>query len=131
MRKKRTTIKKPSWTPPKKEVAVWHKTERKEKMAAPNDKEKETKPAAGYSGTKHEGKKFERPKDASKDAVVSDAGATEPTVEFGGDGVTPKAEWDEKYKEIAKKHAEHDEKRRKQAVEDSGVIQTTEKHAHA
>jgi hypothetical protein len=97
-------------------------------MAAEKEEKRET--VAGYSGTAHEGKKIERPKDASKEAVVSDAGVTEPTIELGGDGVTPKAEWDKKYVEIKKKQDEFDEKRREKAVEDSGVVQTTEKHKH-
>ena len=75
----------------------------------------------------HENDKPKAKDDAPK-AVTSPAGETQPTVELGGDGVTPKHEWDEKYKEIKKKQDEHDEKRRKQAVEDSGIIQTTEKH---
>jgi hypothetical protein len=75
----------------------------------------------------HENDKPKAAKDAPKE-VTSPAGVTQPGVELGGDGVTPKAEWDEKYAEIKKKQDEHDEKRRKQAVEDAGVIQTTEKH---
>jgi hypothetical protein len=103
--------------------------ERKEhKMAAENDKPKKAETVSGYSGTAHEGKKFERPKDASKEAVVSDAGVTEPTIELGGDGITPKAEWNEKYAETKKKQDEFDEKRRQRAVEDTGIVQTTEKH---
>ncbi len=86
--------------------------------------------AAGYSGSAHEGKEaLKRPEGASKEAVISDAGATEPTIELGGDGVTPRAEWVEKYAEVKKKQDEHDEKRRKQAVEDSGGMVTTEKIA--
>ena len=78
----------------------------------------------------HENDKPKEPKakdDAPKE-VTSPAGVTQPTAELGGDGVTPKAEWDEKYKEIKKKQDEFDEKRRQRAVEDSGIIQTTEKH---
>jgi hypothetical protein len=99
--------------------------ERKEhKMAAKTESES----VAGYSGSPSEGKKIERPKDASKEAVVSDAGVTEPTIELGGDGVTPKAEWVEKYADTKKKQDEFDEKRRQRAVEDTGIVQTTEKH---
>jgi hypothetical protein len=106
--------------------------ERKEhKMAAENDKHKKAETVSGYSGSASEGKKIERPKYASKEAVVSDAGVTEPTIEFGGDGITPKAEFEKNYAELWKKQAEHDKKRREQAVEDAGVIQTTEKHRHA
>jgi len=97
-----------------------------------NDEPKARDTAAGYSGSAREGKEaLKRPEGASKEAVVSDAGATEPTIELGGDGVTPRAEWVEKYAEVKKKHDEHDAKRRKQAEEDAGVgIQTTEKHKH-
>jgi hypothetical protein len=104
--------------------------ERKHKMAAKteNDEPKAKDSVSGYSGTAREGKKVERPKDASEDAVVSEAGVTEPTQIFGGDGVTPIAEWEESQKERREKQAEHDEKRRQQAVEDAGLIQTTEKH---
>jgi hypothetical protein len=105
--------------------------ERKHTMATAHDEPKAKDSVAGYSGTAHEGKKVERPKDASKEAVVSEAGVTEPTQVFGGDGVTPIAEWEESQKERREKQAEFDEKRRKQAVEDSGVIQTTEKHGVA
>ncbi len=108
--------------------------ERKEhKMAEKkdNDEPKPRDSVGGYSGTTHEGKKIERPKNASKEAVVSEAGVTEPTIEFGGDGITPKAEFEKNYAELWKKQAEHDKKRREQAVEDAGVIQTTEKHRHA
>jgi hypothetical protein len=89
--------------------------------------EKHTMPAAHET---HEVKAepLKRAEGASKESVVSLAGTTEPTVELGGDGITPKAEWDKKYSELKKKQDEHDEKRRKQAVEDAGVIQTTEKH---
>ena len=71
---------------------------------------------------------LKRAEGASKESVVSPAGTTEPTIEFGGDGVTPKAEWDKKYVELKKKQDEFDEKRRERAREDSGIIQTTEKH---
>lgn len=93
-----------------------------------NDEPKARDSVAGYSGTAHEGKKVERPKDASEDAVVSEAGVTEPTEVFGGDGVTRFADWEESQKERRAKQAEFDEKRRQRAVEDSGLIQTTEKH---
>jgi hypothetical protein len=74
---------------------------------------------------------LKRAEGASKESVVSPAGTTEPTIEFGGDGVTPKAEFDEKYAELKKKQDEHDEKRRKQAREDAGVgMITTEKFKH-
>jgi hypothetical protein len=83
------------------------------------------------AATTHEEPKAEplkRAEGASKESVVSLAGTTEPTVELGGDGVTPKAEWDKKYADLKKKQDEFDEKRRQRAVEDSGIIQTTEKH---
>jgi hypothetical protein len=73
----------------------------------------------------------EEPKAAKEEApkaVTSPAGTTEPTIELGGDGVTPKAEWDKKYADLKKKQDEFDEKRRQRAVEDTGIIQTTEKH---
>ena len=66
-------------------------------------------------------------KEAPK-AVISPAGTTEPTIELGGDGVTPKAEWDKKYADTKKKQDEFDEKRRQRAVEETGIVQTTEKH---
>ena len=104
--------------------------ERKHTMAEKHEEPKAKDSVAGYSGTAHEGKKVERPKDASEEAVVSEAGVTEPTQVFGGDGVTPIAKWEESQKERREKQAEFDEKRRKQAVEDSGLIQTTDKFKH-
>ena len=71
---------------------------------------------------------YELPKDAPKGSVVSDAGVTEPGQVFGGDGVTPIAEWEESQKERREKQAKFDEERRKRAVEESGIIQTTAKH---
>jgi hypothetical protein len=79
-------------------------------------------------------KKAENGKQKADDkpvVVKSPAGETHGGQELGGDGVTPKAEWDKKYEEIKKKQDEHDEKRRQRAVEDAGVIQTTEKDKHA
>ena len=76
-------------------------------------------------------KKAENEKQKADDkpfVVKPPAGETHGGQELGGDGVTPKAEWDEKYVEIKKKQDEFDEKRRQRAVEDSGIIQTTEKH---
>ena len=67
---------------------------------------------------------------AKKGTVTSPAGVTEPGQEFGGDGVTPKAEWDKKYAELKKKQDEHDAKMRQRAIDDAGVIQTTEKTTH-
>lgn len=56
------------------------------------DEEKDNT-VAGYSGSPHEGKgPPKRPKGASEDAVLSDCGATEPTVELKGDGLTTKQE---------------------------------------
>jgi hypothetical protein len=105
------------------------KQEKEHKMAKENDEPKARDTSAGYSGSAHEGKKFERAEGASKEAVVSEVGTTEPTVEFGGDGVTPLAEFDKKMESVRKQQAEHDEKMRQRAREDSGVIQTTTKHA--
>lgn len=54
------------------------------------DKKKdETVP--GFSGSAEEGKGPSKTKEkVSKDAVISDVGATEPSQVFEGDGVTPK-----------------------------------------
>ena len=71
----------------------------------------------------HQHKENDKPKANDKPFVVkSPAGETHGGQELGGDGVTPKAEWDKKYEAIREAHAAHDEKRRKQAVEDSGVL---------
>ena len=52
---------------------------------------------AGYSGSRHEGKPAPtRPKEASKDAVVSPLGHTEPAIVLAGDGVTPVSELEKK-----------------------------------
>lgn len=52
---------------------------------------------AGYSGSPHEGKSAPtRPKEASKDAVVSPLGHTEPAIVLAGDGVTPVSELEAK-----------------------------------
>lgn len=70
-------------------------------------------------------KKAENGKQKADDkpvVVKSPAGETHGGQELGGDGVTPKAEWDKKQEPIREAHAAHDEKRRKQAVEDSGVL---------
>jgi hypothetical protein len=99
--------------------------ERKDKMAEKHDEPKPRDSTAGYSGSQHEGKKFERPKDASKDAVVSDAGVTEPTIEFGGDGVTPKAEWEKKHAEQKKAQDAHDEKMRQKVRDEAGPMLKT------
>ena len=75
----------------------------------------------------------ENDKPKAKDAPVtvkSDVGETGPPQVFGGDGVTPIAEFADKYKDLKEKQAELDEKRRQRAVEDSGNVQTTEKHKH-
>lgn len=73
----------------------------------------------------------DKPKTKDKPTVVkSDVGETHPPQVFGGDGVTPIEEWEKHIKELREKQAEHDEKRRRQAVEDAGVIQTTEKYKH-
>ena len=73
---------------------------------------------------------LKRAEGASKESVVSPAGTTEPTIEFGGDGVTPKAEWDKKYADLKKTQDEWDEKRRQRAVEDAGPMLTTGKVKH-
>lgn len=83
---------------------------------------------AAHENDKPKAEPLKRAEGASKESVVSPAGTTEPTIEFGGDGKTPKAEWDKNYVEIKKKQDELDEKRRQRAVEDSGNVQTTEKH---
>jgi hypothetical protein len=98
-------------------VKEQEQNERKHTMAAAHEEPKEVK-----------AEPLKRAEGASKESVVSPAGTTEPTPELGGDGVTPKAEWDKKYAELKKKQDELDEKRRQRAVEDSGIIQTTEKH---
>jgi hypothetical protein len=70
-------------------------------------------------------KKAENGKQKADDkpfVVKSPAGETHGGQELGGDGVTPKAEWDKKQEPIREAQAAHDEKRRKQAVEDSGVL---------
>jgi hypothetical protein len=46
------------------------------------EKKTENKTVPGYSGSPHEGKKVERPKGASDDAVISPLGATEPSREI-------------------------------------------------
>jgi hypothetical protein len=101
-----------------------------EKLKEQEQHEGKGQKMAANDQPKHKAEPRKRPEGASKDAVVSDVGATEPTIEFGGDGVTPKAEWDEKYAEIKKKQDEHDEKMRKRAVEDAGPMLTTEKVKH-
>jgi hypothetical protein len=86
---------------------------------------------AGWSGSASEGKPpGKRPEGASKEAVIDGNSVTEPTIELGGDGVTPKAEWDKKYAEIKKQQDEWDEKRRERAVEESGPVLTTAKLKH-
>ena len=105
--------------------------ERKHTMPAAHENDKpKAKPTEIEGHTGKTGGPYELPKDAPEGSVVSDAGVTEPGQVFGGDGVTPIAEWAESQKERREKQAEFDEKRRKQAVEDSGVIQTTEKFKH-
>ena len=67
----------------------------------------------------HDEPKAHEPKAAKEEApkaVTSPAGVTQPTVELGGDGVTPKAEWDKKYADFKKTQDEWDEKRRQRAV---------------
>ena len=106
--------------------------ERKHTMAVENDKPKAgPKPTEIPVYTGKTGGPYERPKYASKEAVVSDAGVTEPTPVFGGDGLTPIIDWEKSQEERRKKQDEFDEKRRQRAVEDAGVIQTTEKYRHA
>jgi hypothetical protein len=102
--------------------------EEKHKMAAHENDKPAAKPTEIPGHTGKTGGPYERAEGASKEAVVSDAGTTEPTQVFGGDGVTAIADWEKSQEERRKKQAEFDEKRRKQAVEDSGIIQTTAKH---
>ncbi len=91
--------------------------------------EKKAETAEGYSGSAHEGNgPFKRPAGASKEAVVSEVGHTEPTIELGGDGVTPLAEWEKKKAEEAKLHAAHDEKMRQKAIDESGPVLKTTGH---
>jgi hypothetical protein len=83
----------------------------------------EEKPMAAHENDKPKAKEKE-----DKPVVVkSDVGETGPPQVFGGDGVTRVEDWEEAQKERREKQAEHDEKRRKQAVEDAGVIITTAK----
>lgn len=89
-----------------------------------NDK---PKPTEIPNHTGKTGGPYELPKDAPKGSVVSDAGVTAPPVVFGGDGVTPIAEWPDKIKGQKEKQAEHDKKMREFAIEHSGTIITTEK----
>ena len=71
------------------------------KGKAPAKKDETVK---GYSGSRHEGKPApKRPEGASKDAVVSQVGHTEPAVPLGGDGVTPLEEFKEKRAKELKK----------------------------
>jgi len=72
----------------------------------------------------------DKPKAKSDDkagVVTSDVGETHPPQVFGGDGVTPIAEWPDKVKATKEKQAAHDEKMRQRAVEDSGTMITTER----
>jgi hypothetical protein len=97
--------------------------ERKHTMTA------EAKPTEIKGHTGKTGGPYVLPKDAPEGSVVSDAGVTEPGQIFGGDGVTPIAEWNEKWQEKLKKQAEIDERRRAKAIEEGAeaTIQTTTK----
>lgn len=95
---------------------------------AENEEPKSKDTVEGYAG--RPAGAAERPKDASKEAVVSDAGATEPTAVFGGDGVTPEAEFKEKWAEHRKKQEKLDEENRQKAREAAGNVMTTEKGKH-
>jgi hypothetical protein len=71
---------------------------------AKSDAPKKDETVKGYSGSRHEGKPApKRPEGASKDAVVSHVGHTEPAEVFGGDGVTPIKEFKEKHAKELKK----------------------------
>ena len=114
-RKKKAKHKEPVRVIHTHEVIRQVQNEEKQTMAA-HDEPKAHEPKA---------EPLKRAEGASKESVVSPAGTTEPTIEFGGDGVTPKAEFDEKYKEVRAAQAKKDEERRQRAIDDAGVVQLT------
>jgi hypothetical protein len=57
--------------------------------------------------------------------VTSDVGTSEPPMVFGGDGTTPIAEWEAKWKAHLEENAKEDEKARATAAEAGAGVLTT------